>query len=186
MTGERAWLSISMIPQNGIGRFLFFLHIALIAAQWLVPLAAMSTLPETIPVHFDFLGNPDRFASKTSWELWFSPIVSTFLGVLGIALLHFPGTYNVPRRTEIAALPQAQRAHLHDLLREMLLAIFTVVQALMLAVIILIIAFATATSAPFPWLLLIGFVCAPLLVTIVYLVRIPRAVDDAKRVAGIS
>lgn len=175
-----------MIPQTGIGRFLFFFHIALIAAQWLVPLAAMSSLPDTIPVHFDFRGDPDRFASKTSWELWFSPIVATFLGSLGIVLLHFPGTYNVPRRAEIAALPEKQRAHLHDLLREMLLAIFTVVQALMLAVIILIIAFATATSAPFPWLLLIGFLCAPLAVMIVYLVRIPRAVDAAKREAGIS
>ena len=30
-----------MIPQSGIGRCLFFLHIALIAAQWIVPLAVM-------------------------------------------------------------------------------------------------------------------------------------------------
>ncbi len=174
-----------MIPQTGIGRFLFFFHIALIVAQWLVPLAALPTLPDQIPVHFDFQGQPDRFASSSGWELWFSPMVGTLLGVLTIVLLRFPRLFNVPRRAEIAALPEAQRETVYDLMREMMLAIFVVVQALLLTVIWLIVSFATASYAPFPWFLLVGFVIAPLAVTIVYLVRIARALDAAKREAGI-
>lgn len=173
-----------MIPQTGIGRFLFFLHIALIAAQWLVPLAAMPSLPETIPVHFNFQGQPDRFASKSGWELWFSPVAATVLGVFMMILLRYPRLFNVPRKREIAALPEPQRGIVYDLMREMMLAIAVIVQALMLTVIWLMVSFATATYAPFPWPLLVAFVVAPLGITIVYLVRISHALDDAKREVG--
>ena len=173
-----------MIPQTGLGRFFFILHIALILAQWLVPLAALPNLPEQIPVHFNFQGQADRFASKSSWELWFSPIVATVLGVFTMILLCYPRLFNVPRKQEIAALPEPQSVVVYVLMREMMLAIFVIVQALMLTVIWLIVSFATATHAPFPWPLLVSFMVAPLAVATVYLVRISRALDAAKREAG--
>lgn len=170
-----------MIPQTGIGRFFFFLHIAMIAAQWVLPLAMMSSLPDQVPVHFDLAGNPDRFASKSSWEMWFGSIIGTFLGILVIVLMRFPGAYNVPRKAEIAALPTTQRERIHDLMREMLLAIFTVVQMLMLAMLATTFAIASSTPMKMPWVLIVAFLAVPMAVVIVYLVRISRAVDDAKR-----
>jgi uncharacterized membrane protein len=175
-----------MIPQAVIGRFLFFLHIALIIAQWVLPLAMMSSLPDQVPVHFDLAGNPDRFASKTSWEMWLGSSIGTVLGMIVIVLMRFPGAYNVPRKAEIAALPATQRERMHDIMREMLLAIFTVVQILMLAMIATIFAIASSTPMKMPWVLIVAFLAVPMVVVIVYLVRISRAVDDAKREAGLS
>ena len=175
-----------MIPQTGLGRILFFLHLALIIAQWILPLSAMSSLPDQVPVHFDLAGNPDRFASKTSWEMWFGSIIGTFLGALVIVLMRFPGAYNVPRKAEIAALPTTQRERIHDLMREMLLAIFTIVQVLVLALVATIFALASATTMKMPWVLIVAFMAAPLAVGIIYLVRISSAVDVAKREAATS
>lgn len=172
-----------MIPQTGIGRFLFFFHIALIAAQWLVPLAAMSSLPEEIPIHFDLSGNPDGYGSRAT--LWLLPVIATFLGFLAIALLQYPSSFNVPGRADIAALPEKQRFPIHDLMREMLLAIFVVVQIIMLSVTGLIIAFVGAKTFPFPTYLILSFVVMPLVIVIVYLIRVSRALDRAKREAGI-
>lgn len=172
-----------MIPQTGIGRFLFFFHIALIAAQWLVPLAAMSSLPEQIPIHFDFAGNPDGYGSRAT--VWLTPIIATFLGFLAIVLLRYPSSFNVPGRADIAALPEKQRLPIHDLMREMLLAIFVVVQMIMLSVTGLIIAFVTAKTFTFPSYLILSFVVTPLAVVIVYLVRVSRALDRAKRETGV-
>lgn len=171
-----------MIPQTGIGRFLFFLHIALIAAQWLVPLAAMSSLPEEIPIHFDFSGNPDGYGARAT--LWLLPVIATFLGFLAIVLLQYPSSFNVPGRADIAALPEKQRLPIHDLMREMLLAIFVVVQVICLSVTGLIIASVHAENFAFPTNLILSFVVAPLAVVIMYLVRVSRALDRAKREAG--
>jgi hypothetical protein len=111
-------------------------------------------------------------------------VIATFLGGMVIALMYYPSSYSVPRRAEIAILPEAQRARIHDLMREMLLAIFAVVQVIMLSLIGIIIAAARATTIPLPAYLLLAFVVAPLLVTFVYLSRISRAVDDAKHEMG--
>jgi uncharacterized membrane protein len=174
----------NMIPQTGTGRILFFLHLALILAQWLLPLAAISSLPDQVPVHFDMSGNPDRYASKNSWEMWFGGYVGTFLGVLVLGLLKIPGSYNMPRKAEIALLPLRQRERLHDLMREMLLALFCTVQALVLTMVALIFAFAGATTFKFPWILIVAFILLPMLVLLLYVWRVSRAVDRAKREVG--
>ncbi len=175
-----------MIPQTGIGRFLFFFLIALTAAQWLLPLAVMSSLPERVPIHFDLQGNPDRYTSRTSWELWFGAIIGTFLGVLVIALMKFPGAYNVPWKAEIAALPEPQRHRLHDLMREMLLGIFVAVQGMMLAMVALIFSLADERNVKMPWFIIIAFLVVPLAIMAAYLVRISRALDRAKCEAGMA
>lgn len=175
-----------MIPQTGTARILFYLLVVLVLAQWLIPLAAYQSLPDRVPVHFDMAGNPDRWASKTGWELWIGPIIATFMAALAIVLLRFPQAFNVPRKAEIAALPPEPRARLHDLMREMILAIFVCVLLLMLAINAMVLRLATSSGGSPSFALIILAMVVPLAVVLVYMVRITRAADEAKREAGMS
>jgi uncharacterized membrane protein len=173
-----------MIPQSGLGRSLFFLLIALTIGLWLLPLAFYDALPERVPVHFDLSGNPDRWAERGGWEMWVGPITTTFMAILCIVLLKFPGAYNVPRKAEIAILPPAARARLHDLMREMMLAIFVCIAILMGGLNLFTLLIATGAALKTPWALIVLLVTAPLAVAILYLYRITRAADAAKTMAG--
>lgn len=174
-----------MVPQTATGRVLFYLLIFLVLGQWLLPLAFCDSLPNRVPVHFDLAGNPDRFAEKSGWELWVGPMAGTFMGILTLIALRFPIVWSIPRKDEIDSLPPLPRSRLYDLVREMILAIFVFVQAMFLTITWMTISFAKATTPAFPWALILTYVLAPLAVVMVYLVRISRALDDAKREAGI-
>jgi uncharacterized membrane protein len=50
------------------------------------------TLPETVPMHFDARGVPDRYGSK--WWIIVFPVISGFLYVLLTALNKYPHTFN--------------------------------------------------------------------------------------------
>lgn len=57
-------MKIPPAPLTTTGRILLQLNIIAIALIWLYPLMSYSSLPETIPTHFGFGGEPDKFGSK--------------------------------------------------------------------------------------------------------------------------
>jgi len=86
---------------------------ASIAALWIISIRLYPTLPATIPLHFDFAGTPDRFGPP-SFGNWFGlPILGTLIGVFLIAIMAVvpwllrvaPGIVNIPRKTQLLALP---------------------------------------------------------------------------------
>ncbi|HUU46540.1 MAG TPA: DUF1648 domain-containing protein [Acidobacteriota bacterium] len=173
-----------MFPREGAARWLVILHLVLLMAIWLVPLAAWQELPDQVPVHFDAKGNPDRHASKSSLSFWLMPIVATVMGILFFVALRFPQVYNHPRKNDVKALPPKMREPVYDILREMMLAIALCIDAIMLYVVWLIVAAARSGGMDLYWPVFAVFMVAPLAVALYYLRRIGRMVDELKARAG--
>lgn len=89
--------------------------------------AVMKTgLPARFPVHFDFSGNPDRWANADSLEWWLVPIsaglLAIFMGALAAMLPKMSTTYiNVPRKDLLEQLPAPDKDHIKRMAAVMLL-----------------------------------------------------------------
>ncbi len=91
---------------------------ALGAAHGLFALLTFTSLPETIPIHFDVAGNPDGFtgASFGGWFLlWFTSIgCGVLFGWFSLRLDRIrPSYYSLPRRDEFVALPAPARSRVY-------------------------------------------------------------------------
>ncbi len=81
----------------------------MLAVTWFLAIYALTFLPETIPVHFDLKGNPDRYGSKAN--LVILPIISTILYVGMTIINRYPHIFNYPVKiTEENALRQYANA----------------------------------------------------------------------------
>jgi len=168
----------------GSRRWLIILHLVLILCVWILPLMMIQELPDTVPVHFDAHGNPDSYATKTSFSLWILPVMATVLGMLVLILIRFPKLFNHPRRREVAKLPEHLRPQVYAILIEMMLVVFICMDILMF-----VIEYGALTSArtghlsqSVPLILVIAFF--PLALLIYYLPRIGKTVDRLKKIAA--
>ena len=75
-------------------RLLEILGVAGMALLIALPVFYFNDLPDTIPVHFDLAGNPDRYGSRNS--IWALPAIGFFLFITIIfipkMLIHFNNT----------------------------------------------------------------------------------------------
>jgi hypothetical protein len=101
--------------------------LTVLACTWAGAVAAYSTLPATIPIHFDFAGRPDAVGGKAWWFLL--PTVATALVVPLTWLLPIwvdrlaasnSRWLNVPDRERFRALPPPARQRALSPLRHML------------------------------------------------------------------
>ncbi|MEZ4919294.1 MAG: DUF1648 domain-containing protein [Saprospiraceae bacterium] len=74
-----------------------------------LPIWNFYDLPDTIPTHFNHLGEPDQYGSKN--QVWILPVLGTGLFVLFTILARFPHIYNYAVRiTEENAASQYRMA----------------------------------------------------------------------------
>ncbi len=86
-----------------------FIGWIVVIAVWILILYNYSTLPETIPIHYNLVGEPDKFGDKGN--ILILPIISIVLFV-GLTILNkFPYIFNYPTTiTEKNALQQYTNA----------------------------------------------------------------------------
>ncbi len=65
-----------------------------IFAIWALPVASYTTLPETIPIHYNIAGQADNFGEKSN--LFILPVVATILFIALTILNKFPHLFNYP------------------------------------------------------------------------------------------
>lgn len=109
-------------------RFLEALSVITLVGLWALVIYAFSVLPETIPIHFDFKGQPDDYGSKAS--ILFLPILSTLLFV-GLTIINrYPHIFNYPVKiTEENALRQyANATRMIRLLKLIVLFVFLTIE----------------------------------------------------------
>lgn len=75
---------------------------------------AASRLPERFPVHFDFTGQPDRWASRGDAEWYFVVLIGGMLGLgltaFGLLFHRVPLRFvNLPGKQRLLALPPERR-----------------------------------------------------------------------------
>lgn len=119
---QRPRIKLQLSPIDWAYRVLGWLSLV---AIWCIAIAALSTLPHIIPMHYNLAGKPDGFGSKMF--IWFLPIVATFLFVGIEVLSRFPHVFNYPTKIT-PANAQLQYASATRLLRylNLVIAIFWV------------------------------------------------------------
>jgi uncharacterized membrane protein len=73
-------------------KFLEALGYLILLATWLMLLFFFKNLPDTIPVHYNYLGQPDRFGPKAS--IFVLPIIATIVFVAMTMLNKYPQVLN--------------------------------------------------------------------------------------------
>ncbi len=71
----------------GMGAFVLLLHLAKV-------LSALPTLPEQIPLKFDFNGDPSNYSP--AYFIWLLPILGCMLQILFLVVGSRPHTHNLP------------------------------------------------------------------------------------------
>jgi hypothetical protein len=90
------------------------LQLVLLALYFAAAATLWPTLPERVPIHFDFAGRPTTWA-RTSVLSWFGlPLLAAamtlFLYGMGRASTHAPELWNIPEKERFLALSPTARA----------------------------------------------------------------------------
>ena len=143
-------------------------------------------LPETIPVHFDSHGNPNKYESKSGLSLWGLPVLATAMGLGALFLIRFPKLFNHPRKQEVAELPEHLRPQVYVILKQFMLAVFLCVDALFVVIEYGILRGAKTGHVGDILPLTLVLAAFPIVLTIYFLPRIGRTVDRLKQIASMN
>jgi uncharacterized membrane protein len=84
----------SIVQKTSTDRALDWLGIVAVLSVWILTAFIYADLPQILPIHYNILGNPDGYGTKT--HVLALPIVSTLLYV-GLSILNgYPHIFNYP------------------------------------------------------------------------------------------
>ena len=132
------------------------LNLLLLAALWAASIVAWPRVPDRIPIHFDFAGNPDAWAPRTLLSWFMLPLITTGLS-LGLQALaragdQNPWLWNIPEKPRFVALPPDARAPITARLRG-LVALMSVLATVLLALVQAEVYAAATSKGTMPWLI---------------------------------
>jgi len=70
------------------------LSVLLVFILFFIPIYLISDLPQEIPIHFNFLGDPDRYGKKET--IWVMVVIGFFIYISITVLTFFPALFNYP------------------------------------------------------------------------------------------
>ena len=117
-------------------RSVYFTHILLLAVYFGVSVAVMPHLSETIPMHFDFSGQPTRWAPTTPLAWLSLPLVSAATAAFLYGLMRLarrvPHLWNISEKQTFLDLPPSHRAAIQDRM-EVSMGIISILTTLLMA-----------------------------------------------------
>jgi uncharacterized membrane protein len=162
------------------------------AAVWVLALIMWDSLPERIPLHFDFHGVPDRWGAPSVANWLGMPILSSVMSLAmgGAALLtgalarHMPGIVNVPDKALWLALPADGRVRSLASVRMLLAWIGFALNGLFGAMLVCTSAVARGTMTTMPWWPIVGFVAVTLGMVVLSTLRTRQRIRMEVAIAG--
>lgn len=83
-----------VIARNGKDKVMGLLCLLLVLFMWTIILVNLKTIPDNVPVHYNYQGKADLYSSKNA--VFLIPVLGTLLYV-GISILsYFPHKFNYP------------------------------------------------------------------------------------------
>jgi uncharacterized membrane protein len=142
---------------------------------------AYSTLPDRIPVHFNWDGTPDRWDNKSIMNFFMLPGLATLISAFMLIISRYPHLYNFPQKEEVKTWPPEFRKPVYAILNRMMYFIGFAISVLFLFIQIQVIQGAKSQnftpSNLWPmWILVAGIVLLP----IYYLVQVSRLVKTIR------
>lgn len=162
------------------------------AAVWALALVMWDSLPERIPLHFDFHGVPDRWGPPSVANWLGMPILSSIMSIAmgGAAMLtaalarHMPGIVNVPDKALWLTLPPDARIRSIASVRTLLSWVGLSLNGLFGAMLVQTSAVAKGTMATMPWWPVVGFVAVTLVMVVISTMRTRQRIRMEIAIAG--
>lgn len=82
------------LPRTFLDGMLDALYWVVLALLWLYVIMHYGELPDKIPIHFDWKGQPDNTGAK--YTLWMLPVMATIIGMVFSVLEKYPHVFNYP------------------------------------------------------------------------------------------
>lgn len=92
-------------------------------ASWIIAIYFWDKLPGQIPTHFGFAGQPDQWAAKSIWSVFFIPFLQTVMLGSFIFLYWKPQYSDMPTTLWLMTMDAKVRDHAFSLIRIMLVVI---------------------------------------------------------------
>lgn len=89
----------------------------LIIASVAISIYGWYALPNTIPTHFNFSGQPDAWGDKSVFTIFFVPTLQIILTALFVFLYFKPQFTNMPTTLFVVSLPEKQKKRSLELIR---------------------------------------------------------------------
>jgi uncharacterized membrane protein len=161
---------------------LIWLNITIVLFAWMVSVVAYDELPELIPTHFGFDGNPDKWSDKTPLMFYMMPTIQFIMVVIFIWIIRYPKLFNFPQKNEIKNWPDEKKKPIYKYLSKMLLVICLMVNLLFLTIQYSIIYGAKTETMNIKFLVLIFIMTFSFIPLTVYmLVKLNKIVKETKK-----
>lgn len=158
---------ILKLPLSKLDKFLELMSFSLFIVLWSLCIFELLSLPNIIPIHFNFSGKPDNYGSK--YTLLTLPLVMSLVAILFTYLSKRPHIFNYPSKITNENAEKQYRTAV-QMLRILKVGI------LFLGNIILYLVYVTVTQPKVnfgSWILPIIF-CSVLLPTIIYVSKLSK------------
>jgi uncharacterized membrane protein len=178
-------------PKSNRGQLAHLCNLAILAAMFVFAFVTYDSLPERIPVHFNFAGNADRWADKSLIAWLAMPLTALGLtaALYASALLvawakKHPKLLSMPNKEKFLALPPEIQDPIWQQMKNMLYWICVPTNVIMFYTEYAMYSMASGGSQTFnatPLLALIGATTIVVFVLVFNLIRsVKRAVKDSK------
>ena len=177
-------------PKSNRGQLVHLCNLAILAAIFVFAFVTYNSLPERIPVHFNFAGNADRWTDKSMIAWLAMPLTS--LGLTAVlyasSLLvawtkKHPNLLSMPNKEKFLALPAEIQEPIWQQMKNMLYWICLPTNIILLYTEYALYSMASGDSQTFnsmPLLALIGATTIVIFVLVFNLIRsIKRAIKDS-------
>ena len=161
---------------------LIWLNIGLLILAWIMALSSYDSLPERIPTHFNFKGQPNAWGEKSPYIFFMLPVVQSLIVLLIFILLRYTHLYNFPQKKEVRNWPDKYRQPVYDFLKLFMLLIALLLNIMFLIIQKMIIDSSKAGEMnPYQtwFMLIITFMWLPLI--IVFFMKMNKLVAEQRR-----
>jgi uncharacterized membrane protein len=163
-------------------RLLIWLNIAVVILAWIFAINSYGSLPDRIPLHFSWDGQPDRWGDKSPLNFFLLPALSMVIVFLMIFLTRFPKLYNFPQKEIVNKWPEDKGKPVYELLNKMMFTIALMIGLMFLYIQYMIVETAkTQRGDPSQFWPILVIVAALLILPIYYLVKIGKLVKEIQK-----
>jgi uncharacterized integral membrane protein len=174
-----------------IARVLYRLNALLLVGFFLVSIAAWGHVPERVPLHFSFAGDPD---------IWVAKSIVSWLGLPALAVaiaaffygLHragrpYPKTWDVPEKEEFLRLPPGGQAAVWEIMDQTVAGTMLLTTVLFMGAQAAVYLVATGRADGIPWyiaILEVAVIAGVVVLAFVYKRRVRRYIRSRRRTLG--
>lgn len=97
--------------------YAFIISLGLIAITLIITVYGWYVLPDIVPTHFGFSGQPDAWGHKSLFNIFFAPALQILITSLFVFLYFKPQYTNLPTTMFIMTLPEKQKEKSIELIR---------------------------------------------------------------------